>query len=1075
MTDKKVTEHLVIGNRAFPRRVFALALAALLAGIVGVAALGASKRHKHLDSRLPHADAKAASAVASKKQEQDKDKDGVDKDRKFIAVEGTEEVDHPEGNANWRWHLLTYPTGRMPDSPFSKAKAWMDSHVQQAPLAAFPQGGLTAPEAEPLSVISPGASGWTFYGPRPIDMTSYNGVTGRFNAVAVDPRTVNNAGAIKAFAGAASGGLWKTTNCCGSGTTWTSLLDNFYSGTQAIGAIEFDPNNPDVIYAGTGDGDAADQFGEGILKSTDGGNTWVQYGIDTFTPNAAGTPLYANQNARVIKVDPRNSNNVLVGTRFDLYISHDGGVTWLRCPFGANEMDPALSSIDPSKAINRISGIFMDPATTPTTVYVAVGYTSSYYNGNDGVYKGTMTDSGCLSLALKNTGWPAGTGSGINAVNGGANVGNIRLAGSWGNAGGTLTLYAQVHNTSTDGALGTYVTRDNAATWTLLSGTTDANDTQDWYDLFIVADPQNDKTLYVGRMDLYRMTVNSSYTSATKVSLGGYSGHGLHPDQHDACWIKGTGNSAQLLEGNDGGLYNIQLTSATASTNTSLNSTVNATQWYAGQISQNFAQVGGASTQILWAGAQDNGTASWDSSQGTTTWQTRQGGDGMFAAFDAAGGTLSSGVWMGEYYSGSIYRSASGATGTYSTVTWGGNGDRKGWSTPFRFDVFHSNGVNCKNVICGSQYLYANATSGQSDARFTKYWISTSGTTDLTKGSGSIVSLDFAPTSPTAAVIGTDDGTVQVSFDIYTGTNCTQALANTASFACTPNDAATWINLTQGNVVLPNRAIMGVTFDPTTVYSDPAAVYMIYAAVSGFNPNTPATPGHVFQAKSLDHGVTWTWFDKTGNLPDVPAESIVINPNNASQAFVGTDIGFFFTNDIMAESPIWYSYNYGLPSTIIQYLTLDRGPSANPYHSTTLAAFTYGRGTYAIRLPAAGGFLPYPVKNTMTATKNGSVVDIIYPLTCKSAQNNVYWGTIGDYSSVTGGQCQVGNSGTASGVAIPDNSWFVITGASDGTSPPSIIASFGKDSSGYERNFAGWENVTGCTAYSEQDTQTQCQ
>jgi len=67
---------------------------------------------------------------------------------------------------------------------------------------------------------------------------------------------------------------------------------------------------------------------------------------------------------------------------------------------------------------------------------------------------------------------------------------------------------------------------------------------------------------------------------------------------------------------------------------------------------------------------------------------------------------------------------------------------------------------------------------------------------------------------------------------------------------------------------------------------------------------------------------------------------------------------FYFTDDIDAVVPVWTRYQWGLPNTVIQYLTVDRGPAATPFAGTTLMAFTYGRGVYAIKLPTGGASFP---------------------------------------------------------------------------------------------------------------------
>ncbi len=532
------------------------------------------------------------------------------------------------------------------------------------------------------------------------------------------------------------------------------------------------------------------------------------------------------------------------------------------------------------------------------------------------------------------------------------------------------------------------------------------------------------------------------------------TGYGtLHPDQHGAAWISGTGASTQFLLGNDGGVY---LADGTEGGFTELNDTINATQWYAGQVGKNFA--GG--TQYLFAGAQDNGNATWDSSDTDRTWQARSGGgDGFFTAFDPISGTLTSGKWLTEYVNGSMSMSNSGASGYFITVNGGWNNDRNAWSAPFLIDAFHGNTTTCNDLVYGSQYVYANDRGGNSVTAQRKNWKKIS--PDLTKGSGSIISLNFAMSDPKGVIAGTDDGNIQWTDNAFYGTNCTQAAANTANFSCTHQGSATWTNLTQSNGVLPNRAILGVCFAPTTIYK-------VFAAVGGFDENTPSTPGHVFEC--INNAGTWTWYDKTGNLPDVPAESIVINPNNANQAFLGTDFGFYYTDNINASTPVWYRYQYGLPNTIIEHLVVDRGPDSSPYASTTLVAFTYGRGAYAIRLPGSTGFPPHPVPDTMKGVKDGSSVDITYDASCQNAGTNVYWGHLGDFQSVTGGLCGAGNSGTISAAPIPAGSWWIITGTDEGGS---TISSFGKNSTGNERALTGWNSVTGCTA-SQQNTAATC-
>src|SRR5204862_3899210 len=128
---------------------------------------------------------------------------------------------------------------------------------------------------------------------------------------------------------------------------------------------------------------------------------------------------------------------------------------------------------------------------------------------------------------------------------------------------------------------------------------------------------------------------------------------------------------------------------------------------------------------------------------------------------------------------------------------------------------------------------------------------------------------------------------------------------------------------------------------------------IFYAAVSGFNANTPGAPGHIFRGVCAANPCTVaniTWTDKTGALPDIPFSAVAVNPNSPNQVFAGSWLGFFYTNDITATPPIWYRFMNGMPNTFISYLAVDRGAAATPRASTTLAAFTYGRSLYTIQI-----------------------------------------------------------------------------------------------------------------------------
>jgi hypothetical protein len=213
---------------------------------------------------------------------------------------------------------------------------------------------------------------------------------------------------------------------------------------------------------------------------------------------------------------------------------------------------------------------------------------------------------------------------------------------------------------------------------------------------------------------------------------------------------------------------------------------------------------------------------------------------------------------------------------------------------------------------------------------------------------------------------------------------------------------ANWVNVTGNNVILPNRPIMGIALDP----SSPAPGTPIgYAAVGGFNNNSPSTPGHVFRVvctmtSTPCDGFTWT--DKTGNLPDIPVDSIIVNPKFPSQVFAGSDFGLYYTDDITANPPVWNRFNNGLPNVMIWDVSVDRG-------SSTLALWTRNRGAYTWPLPTGPENIAVMTTPAPGSTFTGTTVTFNW---AAGAASSAYWLDLGN---VPGGNqyYQSGNLGTA--------------------------------------------------------------
>jgi photosystem II stability/assembly factor-like uncharacterized protein len=134
-------------------------------------------------------------------------------------------------------------------------------------------------------------------------------MSGRVAAFAVDPSDPRHL-----LLGAAGGGIWESRD---EGDSWAVRTDD--AATLSIGAIAFDPSDPGVVWAGTGEGNSEyAHLGQGLLRSTDGGTTWTQVAAPVF----AGVGFYH------LVVDPLDSDRLLVATTGGGAVSRDGGATW---------------------------------------------------------------------------------------------------------------------------------------------------------------------------------------------------------------------------------------------------------------------------------------------------------------------------------------------------------------------------------------------------------------------------------------------------------------------------------------------------------------------------------------------------------------------------------------------------------------------------------------------------------------------------------------------------------------------------------------------------------------------------
>src|SRR6202011_2276725 len=260
-----------------------------------------------------------------------RERDEVDRLGRYMPVPGGTADDLNRMEEEWN-NRLTYPTGTF-NPTWLRVAALQDSAITRAIPAGVPVKSADLVNS-PLALSS---SGFTSLGPAPLQMTGcsgcydYSKTEGRVNTIAVDPTTTTN-GSIVAYLGSVGGGVWKTTNCCSSSTSWSVTTDAPLLSTISIDSITIDPNNHNTIYAGTGDLNfgSFSMGSQGVLKSTNAGATWTLLGANVFgaaLPEPAGQFPQYNAVGKV-RVDPRNSSNVVAGTKTGLYFSYDGGNNW---------------------------------------------------------------------------------------------------------------------------------------------------------------------------------------------------------------------------------------------------------------------------------------------------------------------------------------------------------------------------------------------------------------------------------------------------------------------------------------------------------------------------------------------------------------------------------------------------------------------------------------------------------------------------------------------------------------------------------------------------------------------------
>src|SRR4051812_35212537 len=760
-----------------------------------------------------------------------------------VAGEKGEDLERLEQEWNNR---LTYPTGRF-DPSWLRSAAVQDAGIRRSvPFSASKldrKGPRPNAPASTAATAGLNPNAFTALGPQPLRMTGCSGcydyttTAGRVNDIVVDPTTTTN-GSIVAYLASDGGGVWKTTNCCSTTTNWTPVTDDPLLATISIDTLTIDPSDHNTVYAGTGDLNFGtfSMGSQGILKSTDAGASWTLLGANVFGPSlsqAAGQfPQY--QSVGKVRVDPRNSNNVVAGTKTGLYFSYDGGTNWAG-PCTTNNFNTQRQDITGLALVDDGSSTRVVAAVGVRGYSTAVQY-NLHLNGANGIYKGTIPASGCpgdfAPIATDNNGW-----TGLHATSGipygsagvGNQVGRIDIAVAPSNSN---YIYAQLQAITPQSScgnapgcqLGAYRSIDGGATWTQIPGSTGASLTdcqagagdyaQNWYDQGLAVDPNNPNRVFFDTFEIWFWDGSNAATSNlpwNDTTCGyGTKNNGVHVDQHALAFVPGS--SSTLLVGNDGGIHGTTManlvTGATDPAWFNMDTGLNTIEFYSGDISGNFAT---SATPQASGGAQDNGASSVMFSgtpTGPTQWQTGLGGDGFYSRIDPVGTGTSLRFFQGNN-SGGISRCVSNCTA--SGATWANVKGR--WATDTQsfilpYDLFHGgipNGDDCAaagvpggcgQLAVGTTRVWETTSGGTSNMNGNSWYVTNNPSSqNMTKQALSdrshINQVKYSPKYHSVAIAGTNDGNVWIGFNLGTGS---------------PSQA-NWVNVTNNNTVLPNRPI----------------------------------------------------------------------------------------------------------------------------------------------------------------------------------------------------------------------------------------------------------------------------
>ena len=672
-------------------------------------------------------------------------------------------------------------------------------------------------------------------------------------------------------------------------SSWTNLGPGNIGGR--IRSIIVRPSNSSQILVGAVAG--------GIWKTTDGGTNWTPKNDD-------GDPIsigcMANDGDVVYAGTGEGWGNIDAVYGGGIWKSTDFGDTWTLLSNTTNwnfknvkqlRIDPSHNIYAVTKAFNYKGGVGgyytnggLYKSTDGGTNWNKISTTSInyYYNGTDVI----PISSSVILFATDGGGIYKTTDGGSNwsHITSGLPTDYFNRIAMAQDPNTSTTVYAVFSSETYDspyyGLRGIYKSTNSGTDWSELTrpGRLSSTDNltylskQGWYGNTIAVDSHNSNNIYLGGVDDMKSTDGGSSWKQLTYWDTYYGTPYVHADHHAIVFDPNTANI--VYDGNDGGIFK---TTDGGSNWNSLNYNLEVTQFYGGATAKSSAVYAG--------GTQDNGHLKYSSG---TSWAEIYGGDGGYAAIDQN----NSDVLYEEYVYLDMHKTTNGGT-NWNSCTNGlsdaGNGNYCLFIAPFAMDPENSN-----VLIAGSDNVWLTTDAASN-------WKSSSGT--LSSGEKVSAVTIVKSSSPYLGFAGTTDGKV---------------------FVCTSmtGSSDTWTDISPaGN----NGAwVRRITVD----LNDYNKIYICY---SGYNNDGVTPTKHVWY--SSNQGSSWS--DISGNLPDAPVHSLVVDPINSQTLYLGTEVGVFETTD---RGGTWSRKGVGMPDYApVDELVIQSG-------TNKLFAFTHGRSAF---------------------------------------------------------------------------------------------------------------------------------